>query len=439
MLAFVVGAAAARATASSSSATTSAAPAAPGLLRCPRLERDPHLRDTAAAEDCANRIGVARHHYTTPDSVEDMEAIRQQLGVEKLTLFGISYGTELAVAYARAYPQHVERLILDSVVDADDRDPFATVNFRAMGPSLKSLCPCQCRGISADPGADLAQARRLAARKSLQAFAYDALGRSHRVKIGPVALLDLMFPPTTCRRCARSIPTARPGRARRRRRAARPPASARSTRYDDLGSPRDFSVARYSTMCETTPLPWDPGTPIDQRAGGHAAADRGAARRTRSRRSTRRSSSRTRSTSACAGRTCRAPPSTDAARRRTRRVPTLILQGGEDLRTPPEWSANVAARIPGAQRFVDPRRRSLDGQRPARLRGRRDPALRRAAPSSPTRCKRIPTGVPAVRSAPARFESLDGVAGYSRKVGRTLNALLRPRSRTCGSCSRRRR
>ena len=92
-----------------------------------------------------------------------MEAIRQQLGVEKLTLFGISYGTELAIAYARAYPAHVERLILDSVVDADDRDPFAPSNFRAMGPSLRSLCPANCRGISADPGADLAQARRAAA------------------------------------------------------------------------------------------------------------------------------------------------------------------------------------------------------------------------------------------------------------------------------------
>ena len=128
-----------------------------GLLRCPRLERDPHLRDTGAAEDCANRLGVARHHYTTPDSVADMEAIRTELGAEKLTLFGISYGTELAIAYARAYPARVERLILDSVVDADDPDPFFTAGFRAMGPSLRSLCPDRCRGISADPAADMTQ------------------------------------------------------------------------------------------------------------------------------------------------------------------------------------------------------------------------------------------------------------------------------------------
>ncbi len=158
-----------------------------GLLRCPRLEKDPHLRDTGAAEDCANRIGPARRFYTTPDSVQDMEAIRRELGVEKLTLFGISYGTELALAYARAYPQHVQRLILDSVVDADDRDPFATVNFRAMAPSLKSLCPGGCRGLSADPGADLAKLVAQLRVTPMQAFAYDALGRSHRVNITPSA------------------------------------------------------------------------------------------------------------------------------------------------------------------------------------------------------------------------------------------------------------
>src|SRR4051812_20949278 len=121
-----------------------------GLLRCPRLEKDRHLRNTAAAEECANTLGVARHHYTTADSVEDMEAIRRQLGVGKLTLFGISYGTELAIAYARAHPDHVKRLILDSTVDADDRDPFETVNFRAMGPTLRALCPGKCKDVSAD-------------------------------------------------------------------------------------------------------------------------------------------------------------------------------------------------------------------------------------------------------------------------------------------------
>ena len=92
-------------------------------------------------------------------------------------------------------------------------------------------------------------------------------------------------------------------------------------------------------------------------------------------------------------------------------VPTLILQGGEDLRTPPEWSARVAARIPGAHRIVDPRRRPLDRQRPARLRGRSDPAVRarpHAAEDVQARADRRARGAPA---APASFESLRGVPG----------------------------
>ena len=75
-----------------------------------------------------------------------MEAIRKAAGAEKLTLFGISYGTELALAYARAYPTRVERMILDSTVDPDESDPFGLAGFRAMAPTLRALCPDACRG-----------------------------------------------------------------------------------------------------------------------------------------------------------------------------------------------------------------------------------------------------------------------------------------------------
>src|SRR5918994_397708 len=114
-----------------------------GLLRCKALERDPRLRSVRAGEDCARRLGDKRRLYTTPDSVEDLEAIRAELGVERLTLFGISYGTELALAYARVHPDRVDRLILDSIVNPDDRDPFGLAGFRAMGPSLAGLCPAR--------------------------------------------------------------------------------------------------------------------------------------------------------------------------------------------------------------------------------------------------------------------------------------------------------
>jgi len=45
-------------------------------------------------------------------AVDDLEALRVHLGQERLFLFGHSWGGLLAMAYAAAYPQRVDRLIL---------------------------------------------------------------------------------------------------------------------------------------------------------------------------------------------------------------------------------------------------------------------------------------------------------------------------------------
>ena len=47
--------------------------------------------------------------------VEDMEAIRRKLGVDKWLLFGGSWGSTLALAYAATYPQRVAGMILRGV------------------------------------------------------------------------------------------------------------------------------------------------------------------------------------------------------------------------------------------------------------------------------------------------------------------------------------
>ena len=61
--------------------------------------------------------------------------------MEKLTLFGISYGTKLALAYARAHPDHVERLALDSVLEPDDADVFGREPYRAMAADAGGAVP----------------------------------------------------------------------------------------------------------------------------------------------------------------------------------------------------------------------------------------------------------------------------------------------------------
>ena len=391
-----------------------------GLLRCPALERDPRLRSVSAGEDCARRLGPNRVFYTTPDSVEDLEAIRVALGVEKLTLFGVSYGTELALAYARAHPDHVERMILDSVVDPDDRDPFGLAGFRAMGPSLSGLCPARCRGISADPIADLA---RLAARvrdHRLRGVAYDRRARGHRRAVGQTALADLLYdsdynPP---------LRAAMPAAVRAALNGDGAPLVrlvAEGDKLSELPSPQSFSSARYATVCEETPLPWDATTPIGDRlaeARRRAAALGAAAFAPFDLRTAAEDE-----IGLClhwpgvpSGRVP-APEAPYPA------VPTLLLQGGEDLRTPPSGSADVASKIPGAQRVVVPGvGHAVVGGDPSGC-GLR--AIERFLDDKPPHgdCPRVGTGVPAAPLPPRALRAVAPVRSLGGRVGRTANAV----------------
>ena len=412
-----------------------------GLLRCPALERDPRLRSVSAGEACARRLGAARRFYTTPDSVADLEAIREALGADRLTLFGISYGTELALAYARAFPGRVERLILDSVVDPDDRDPFGLGGFRAMGASLSGLCPRACRSVSGDPAGDVATLAARLRRAPMRSAWIDRRGRRHPVALGPTAIADLLYDSDYNPPLRAAVPAAvRAALAGDAAPLAR--LVGEGSQLATLPAPRSFSSARYATVCEETPLPWDASTPLEQRLD--VARQRAAALGPAAFAPFDLTTAAADEIGLClrwpgvpSGRVpAPAGPYPD--------VPTLLLQGGEDLRTPPSASAAVAAAIPGAARVVVPGvGHAVVGGDPERLRRPRA----RAVPRGPCGRRRLPAGgdrrargdaaaAPAPRpragSGPARPRGTDGrgagrdprrprvlpVAGVPRLLGR---------------------
>lgn len=57
--------------------------------------------------------------YTTVQNAWDLDALRQHMGAEKLTLWGISYGTHLALAASKLMPERLDKLILASVEGLD--------------------------------------------------------------------------------------------------------------------------------------------------------------------------------------------------------------------------------------------------------------------------------------------------------------------------------
>jgi proline iminopeptidase len=63
----------------------------------------------------ASRPNALLDHNTTWDLVADIERLREQAGVDKWTVFGGSWGSTLALAYAAAHPDRVQALILRGV------------------------------------------------------------------------------------------------------------------------------------------------------------------------------------------------------------------------------------------------------------------------------------------------------------------------------------
>ena len=130
-----------------------------GALDCPALQRQMGASDLtvpspAAVRSCAAAIGPDRRFYATADTVADIEALRAALGVARITLDGVSYGSYVAEQFALAHPGGVSRLVLDSVVPSWNVDPLQLVNMRQTATVLRDACAAQ--GCGSDPASDLA-------------------------------------------------------------------------------------------------------------------------------------------------------------------------------------------------------------------------------------------------------------------------------------------
>lgn len=86
----------------------------------PRLILESLERRVASCLEVAARQGVDVKGLTTEESADDLEALRQVLGAERLTLLAGSYGTHLALAFARRHRTSVDRMALLGVEGPDD-------------------------------------------------------------------------------------------------------------------------------------------------------------------------------------------------------------------------------------------------------------------------------------------------------------------------------
>lgn len=77
-----------------------------------QLRYDDHVR-----RSCATGANPIIDHMTTADTARDMDLIRQAVGDERLTYYGISYGSYLGATYAAMFPDRIRALVVDGVMD----------------------------------------------------------------------------------------------------------------------------------------------------------------------------------------------------------------------------------------------------------------------------------------------------------------------------------
>jgi pimeloyl-ACP methyl ester carboxylesterase len=71
----------------------------------------------AVGLSCLEATGPLIGHVDTISVARDHEALRQALGVAKVSWLGLSYGTQVAANYAELYPQQTRAMVLDAALE----------------------------------------------------------------------------------------------------------------------------------------------------------------------------------------------------------------------------------------------------------------------------------------------------------------------------------
>jgi pimeloyl-ACP methyl ester carboxylesterase len=387
----------------------------------------------ALAEQCALQIGAARGAFTTQESVQDIEAIRSALGYEKLVLYGTSYGTKVALEYAERYPEHVEALVLDSVVPPEGPEPFMLSSIQALKPVLEELCSeGACANITSNPLGDVAALAARLRKHPLGGSVYDGSGHRHAATLAEPDLFDILLAGDLNPALRALLPAAVQSAQRNdpdpllRLKALSEglipnvPIQPKGSQAEQEANEEEDNALFLTTSCEEKPFPWQrSASPATREAEAHAAlhalpsadlypfdtptvwADS--------------------MVPDCVDWPFASPP--PPASGPLPDVPTLILSGAQDLRTPTADARRIAAEIPDAQLLVVPYTgHSVIGSDFNDCAENAVQAFFAGSPAQP--CAHEPDPFSPTPITPTELGRVQPVPGLAGRRGRTLTAVL---------------
>ncbi|MEV7012392.1 alpha/beta fold hydrolase [Streptosporangium sp. NPDC051022] len=88
---------------------------------------------------CGSNLGPRAGGYTSAATADDLNAVRAALGIPKVVLYGISYGTYLLPVYAQRHPGTVQSVVLSAAYPID-LDPLGRESAQAVSSALRRIC-----------------------------------------------------------------------------------------------------------------------------------------------------------------------------------------------------------------------------------------------------------------------------------------------------------
>ena len=227
-----------------------------GALRCRDLESATQTDAGREAAACATLLGDRRAFFRTTDAVQDLEALRVELGLDRLTIAGSAYGAYVAQRYAMRYPDRVERLLLESPVDAAGLDPLYVDSMAAARRMLPALCRPACRSFTSDVLADTARLVERLAAQPLKGTIVGPTGHRRSASLTRQELLYMLLAGDDNFLANPDYPAA-VATALRGDTAPLLRLKRRATANALEGRPRIASTATYAaTVCEEVRFPW---------------------------------------------------------------------------------------------------------------------------------------------------------------------------------------
>lgn len=392
-------------------------------LRCAALSTAGSLDQVT--QRCGQQLGPARAFFRTPESVQDLEALRIAAGYEKLALYGVSYGTKVALAYAAAFPERVEALVLDSVVLPEGPDALRRQTLQSAPRVIGELCAGgRCAGATPDVTSDLAVVALRLRGKALRGTVFDGAGKRRTATLGESGLVDVIIgsdlDPAARTELPAALRAARTGDTRPLLRLSARVAGLSNGAQVRADQSDDSTALQLTTTCEENPtFPWTRGAGASQHAREAAAAV--AAQPAGSSGPFGPKTMLGGLVRLCSGwpTASPAPPDTSAP---LAQVPTLVLNGRGDTRTPLEDAQQLTTRIAGMQLvglpFVGHSVLGVD------VSGCAVAAVTAFfSGQTPGDCANVGPAFPVTARPPATLGRTPAYPGVKGKAGRTLEAL----------------